>query len=417
MTMDARMSLSGAAEVCDALSIDIVTDGSGRHIAVPSDEVVAAQMVEAIGSPERPSGARLAPLGTGSSFGWCRPDHDEETLCISTCGMVPEGASGIVEYVPGDGVITAFGGASIAELRNAVRVGGHRLTPAIAGTATLGGVLAAGRSGIDRCAFGPARHHVLGMRVLDGGGRITRSGGRLVKNVTGFDLFRLHVGARGSLGIILEVSMRLMPAPETELIVHSTAFATAAEAVATALEIRADRSVAPKILCVHGTKIVAGLIGRERQVSAARRALEVHVGVSFEESGERAMDELMVEADLGNTIRLSTRPSQCRELAEALESAGIDPSAFRVEPDAALIDVRTDAVREHEAAFMDSVAPKLVQSASTLTLQGSAPRSVSDLARSLSRVAAPQRTWTNRIYTSFDPHGLLRIRGQHQFSA
>lgn len=124
--------------------------------------------------------------------------------------------SGIVAYEPGDGVITALAGTPWAEIEALVARHGHHVSPRIPGTlpATVGGVVAAGQSGLDRLRFGPVRDHVLGVRVVTADGTIAKSGGRLVKNVTGFDLHRLHTGAHGTLGMIAEVSLRLHAAPE-----------------------------------------------------------------------------------------------------------------------------------------------------------------------------------------------------------
>lgn len=131
--------------------------------------------------------------------------------------------SGIVEYEPAEGVITAQAGTTLAELRRACEQHGHHLSPCLPDEeqSTLGGVIAMGRSGVDRLRYGPLRNHVLGVRVADGSGVITKSGGRLVKNVTGYDLARLHTGAQGALGIIVEASLRLFPLPRVERSVFS----------------------------------------------------------------------------------------------------------------------------------------------------------------------------------------------------
>ena len=126
----------------------------------------------------------------------------------------------------------------MAALAETVHAGGHHLTPDVPRPAesTLGGVVAAGQSGHDRVRYGPVRHHVLGVEVALADGSVVRSGGRLVKNVTGFDLHRLHCGAEGSLGILLGASMRLFPRPErTVLLASVPTDAQAASAASLAL--------------------------------------------------------------------------------------------------------------------------------------------------------------------------------------
>ena len=151
----------------------------------------------------------MVPCGLGSKLGWTRPPPRADLL-VSTRRL-----AGLLRHEPDDGTLSALAGTPMSELRAAALAGGHWLTPDVAAPrrATLGGVIAAGQSGLDRLRFGPARHHVLGARVMLADGTIARSGGQLVKNVTGFDLHRLYAGSHGSLCVILEVALRLFPAP------------------------------------------------------------------------------------------------------------------------------------------------------------------------------------------------------------
>lgn len=159
----------------------------------------------------------LAPIGTGSKLGWGRPPAPG-TLALSTRRLQQ-----IVEYEPGEGVLTALAGTRISSLRAAAREQGHWLTPDVAAAeaATLGGVIGAGQSGWDRVRFGPVRHHVLGVRCVMADASLTKSGGRLVKNVTGFDLHRLYCGSRGTLCVIVESTLRLFAAPREEALVRT----------------------------------------------------------------------------------------------------------------------------------------------------------------------------------------------------
>jgi glycolate oxidase FAD binding subunit len=157
---------------------------------------------------------RVIPIGLGSKLAWCGPPERADFL-LSTRRLV-----GAVSHEPADGTIRVRSGETLAELGARVARGGHRLTPDVPHPArsTIGGVVAAAHSGLDRLRFGPIRDHVLGMQVVLGDGTITRTGGQLVKNVTGFDLHRLYAGSHGTLGVITEVSLRLFPAPEHEAV-------------------------------------------------------------------------------------------------------------------------------------------------------------------------------------------------------
>ncbi len=157
-------------------------------------------------------GLRVVPIGLGSKLGWCGAPERVDFL-LSTRRLV-----GAVSHEPADGTIAVRAGETMAALGERVARGGHRLTPDVAhpSRCTVGGVVAAGQSGIDRLRFGPVRHHVLGVQAVLGDGTITRSGGRLVKNVTGFDLHRLYTGSHGTLCVLTEVALRLFPAPDRD---------------------------------------------------------------------------------------------------------------------------------------------------------------------------------------------------------
>jgi glycolate oxidase FAD binding subunit len=122
---------------------------------------------------------------------------------------------GIAAYEPDDLTITAGGATTLAALRAAVAAHGQELPLEAprAERATLGGVLAANASGPRRLRFGAPRDRVLGGRFLLGDGMLVRSGGRVVKNVAGYALHRLLCGSRGGLGVLLEATIKLEPAP------------------------------------------------------------------------------------------------------------------------------------------------------------------------------------------------------------
>ena len=130
------------------------------------------------------------------------------------------GHGGVVAYDPSELVITARAGTRIAEIEARLAQAGQQLAfePPIFGPAsTLGGVVAAGLSGPRRPFTGAVRDCVLGATILDGRGGVLRFGGQVFKNVAGFDAFRLMAGAQGSLGVILDVSLRVTPKPRCEL--------------------------------------------------------------------------------------------------------------------------------------------------------------------------------------------------------
>lgn len=131
--------------------------------------------------------------------------------------------SGIIDYEPTELVITACAGTRLADLEVALDQKGQMLAfepPYFGAAATLGGCIAAGLSGPRRAAAGSVRDFVLGVRLLNGRGDDLSFGGQVMKNVAGYDVSRLMVGAMGTLGMLLEVSLKVLPKPMTEITLH-----------------------------------------------------------------------------------------------------------------------------------------------------------------------------------------------------
>lgn len=124
--------------------------------------------------------------------------------------------SGITSYEPTELVVTARAGTRLAELEAALEEKGQCLPfepPRFGANGTVGGMVAAGLSGPARASAGSVRDHVLGMTVLTGRGEVLTFGGQVTKNVAGYDVSRLMVGSLGILGLICEVSLKVLPIP------------------------------------------------------------------------------------------------------------------------------------------------------------------------------------------------------------
>lgn len=134
---------------------------------------------------------------------------------------------GVVDYHPEELVLTARAGTPLSELETLLAEHGQMFAfepPHFGAAATLGGTIAANLSGPRRAYAGAARDFVLGTRIVNGRGEVLRFGGEVMKNVAGYDLSRLVTGAMGTLGVILDVSLKVLPRPrETVTLVQSLA--------------------------------------------------------------------------------------------------------------------------------------------------------------------------------------------------
>lgn len=175
---------------------------SGARVSGPS------QIVERIRAASQ-SGRSLRIRGAATWLGAGRPSSGEEALSLAD-------HAGIVEYVPGDLTLTARAGTTHATILAATAQHGQWLPLAPWGgdAGTIGATVSTATAGPFAFAMGAPRDVVLGMEFVTGNGDVVRSGGRVVKNVAGFDLTRLLTGSWGTLGVITELSLRLRAIPD-----------------------------------------------------------------------------------------------------------------------------------------------------------------------------------------------------------
>ena len=185
----------------------------------PGEEAIAASVAQAAAANEP-----LLVQGNGSKLGMLRPVQAARALSLRD-------HAGITLYSPKELIISAKAGTPLPVIEAALAEQGQHLIAEVpdlsgvlgtAGPQTIGGVVATNLSGPRRVVWGAMRDHVMGVRAVTGRGEVIHSGGRVLKNVTGLDLCKLLTGSHGTLGVITEVTLKVLPAPESAatLVLH-----------------------------------------------------------------------------------------------------------------------------------------------------------------------------------------------------
>ncbi len=284
-----------------------------------------AELAEAISASTRP--VKVTGGGT-RNFG-----RFVEGEILSVAGM-----TGVVDYEPGALTLVVRSGTPVAVIEKLLSREGQRLAfepmdhrglLGTSGTPTIGGVCAANVSGPRRVQAGAARDAMLGLRFVDGTGRVLRNGGRVMKNVTGYDLVKLLAGSHGTLGVMTEVSLKLQSMPEVErtLIIDGLSPELAVSAMSAALGTPYEVSGA----AYENGRVYLRVEGFEASVAHRISGLQTAVarfGESYvvdEESAALWLAIRDVEAlqQSPNVWKVSVPPSRLRDVLDAIPE-GID---------------------------------------------------------------------------------------------
>ena len=230
-----------AADALAAACADLRPAGPADAVAgvLPSWVAAPASVAEAAATMRVAAGLDLAvvPRGSGSRLSWGLPPR--------SCDLVIETGrlDRVLEHAAGDWIASVQAGVSLDQLADVLGEAGQQLSldvpaPAGAGGGTVGGVLATGMAGPRRMRYGTPRDLLTGITVIRADGRVARAGGKVVKNVAGYDLGKLYAGSFGTLGLIAEATFRLHPVPAASgyVTLECGTAAEAAAAVAAAVE-------------------------------------------------------------------------------------------------------------------------------------------------------------------------------------
>lgn len=184
------------------------------------------------------------------------------------------GLTGVVDHVPADLTVTVRAGTRFAELQAGLRAAGQHvpLDPPHAGAATVGGIVAANSNGFGRLRYGGVRHLVIGTTTALTDGTVAHAGGRVVKNVAGYDLNKLLIGSLGTLGVITELTLKVLPLPRARA-VAVTRCARAADAFAVT-DALLRTPIRPTALVVEGWRgRWTAVVAAEGEPAAVERAM------------------------------------------------------------------------------------------------------------------------------------------------
>jgi glycolate oxidase FAD binding subunit len=360
----------------------------------------------------RDARARTTPLRIVAGGHWL----DAGAPCTAGAELDLAGLTGIVSYEPGDLTLTALASTSLAEIERATAGEGQWLTldPPGHGDGSMGATIATASAGPLSSAYGTPRDHVLGCEFVTGAGDVVRAGGRVVKNVAGFDLVRLVTGSWGTLGALTEMTVRLRARPEVDRTLFVRVDGATLEAVATAAW-RWTRStdyrplaaelLSPTLSRAIGGESEAHLLVRLGGNAAFVRAAADSVAVLGDVlQGEvDAWQRLRTAEPPGAIVfRVSTLPARCGYLFAILAELAESHGGFAHATVARGIVRCVIPAMSGELALKDVQARSAIASATTLTGERMPAAYWSHAFRS-----GDSQALAERVRESFDPDRVM----------
>jgi glycolate oxidase FAD binding subunit len=291
-------------------------DGVRPALVASPRDVAAVAEVMALAAERR---LAVVPRGHGTKIDWgSKPTRADLVVDVS-------GLDAILEHAAGDLIVRVQAGVSLSDLQDALAPAGQRLAiDEVVPGSTIGGVIATALSGPSRLLYGAVRDLLIGITVVRADGAVTRSGGRVVKNVAGYDLCKLYTGSYGTLGVVTEAIFRLHPMPEATAFVTVVAAEEGAAAVGLAAVLRSQ--VAPTALEIDRPhrdspiSICALVEGSPPGVAARASRLVALLGPSAVVSSRPAWwGQLPTGA---TTIRLTAELAGVPDVLRAVNTAG-----------------------------------------------------------------------------------------------
>ena len=370
----------------------------------PTDEQELAEAIASTKTPLKIRGGGTRPIG-----------HPVDGEVLSTSNI-----SGITLYEPGALTLVAMAGTPVAEIEAALEAEGqmlpfepmdHRTLLNTTGTPTIGGVVAGNVSGPRRVQAGACRDSLIGVRFVDGRGDVISNGGRVMKNVTGYDLVKLMAGSRGTLGVLSEVSFKVLPKPEAVavLLFSGLSITKALSAMTAALKSPFEITGAahtPSGIDDHPITMLR-LEGFEESVAYRAERL-VHLlsehgtpeierrptGPESTEAGWRWVRDAEMFADAETVWRINLPPSDATDVLDRLQSAGA--SRVLIDWGGGLIWAETPSDLDVRGCLTSGHATLIKAKSETVTKQSI-----------FHPEPAPLQTLADSLRRQFDPRNIL----------
>ena len=370
---------------------------------VPADAAECARVLADAARDRRT--VRIVGSGTKSYIGNVAPTEME----VGTSRL-----AGVIDHEPADLTVTVGAGMRVADVARLLERAGQflPLDPPHGDEATIGGVIAANSNGFWRARYGAVRDLLIGTRIALADGTVARAGGRVVKNVAGYDLDKLLVGSFGTLGVIVEATLKVLPLPTaSDGLVARFARASDAFAAADAVVRGASRVEACVVERSEGTAWRLAVQARgsaptvKRAIEDARREAAVRQGEARELGDALGrLRELPARATDGALVRVS--------LPVAASLAFAETAALLGSLDALVADAASGVVRVHLLGDDDAV----VRDAEALLVAARVVGAAGRIERRAEHLRSRLLTWPTqpngdflmrRIKEAFDPAGVL----------
>jgi glycolate oxidase FAD binding subunit len=359
------------------VSIDGVV---ASEIVVPDDAQQTAEFLAEAAA----LGHAVSPVGGGTALNLGNPPERID------CVVSTERLAGIIDYEPTDLVISVGAGARFGDVQAVLAEHGQRLPldPPGAADATIGGLIATARWGPLRYSAGTLRDLLIGIAVAHPSGTVSKAGGMVVKNVSGYDMPRLYLGSLGTLGVVVSANFKVLPRPRAEATIIA-AYDDPAKAFAMATALRDGREpvAALEVAVLEGAwQLAARIEGRDETVAAVAGRIAAMLGgdvtrldgsVSADWWASYVAKQQVAGDENAVLVRCGVRPKETAILATgmavALNAIGVATPYLAASPGLGTVVARLDLASEGSSGQLADAQGILLGLAETVTILAAPP--------------------------------------------